>query len=122
MVAAFVADVLPSSVPSTSLARLGVVTTTVFGAPRLDTPRDRNHLSTLLIQSCFIPGVTGSGWSHKSRLDGGLSAPWHPWPREHVLRCPSALRGGWRTALDGRLSEEAAALLYNLGVEAGRRK
>ena len=109
---------------ASALANVGIVTTktTPFGRPSIDTPRDRAQLIDLLTASTFLPGITGAGWSHGGRLDGGLSASRHPWPRADVVRCPRALHGGLRAALDCRSTSVSEALkTYEAGREAGRR-
>ncbi|CAB9504499.1 expressed unknown protein [Seminavis robusta] len=71
-----------------ALAKMHIITTAVLPAegwlspPKLETvvrtPQSLRELKEMLLQTTWIPGVTGNGWVSDDHLDGGLTTSSHP--------------------------------------------
>ncbi|CAB9500655.1 unknown protein [Seminavis robusta] len=117
-----------------ALAKMHIITTVVLPAegwlslPKLETvvrtPQSLEELKEMLLQTAWIPGVTGNGLVSDDHLDGGLTIFSHP-------DCPSAveppqLTWTWESlafyanALFGvNMSKEQAERFWSAGVKRG---
>mmetsp|Transcript_29980 Transcript_29980/g.44280 ORF Transcript_29980/g.44280 Transcript_29980/m.44280 type:complete len:351 (-) Transcript_29980:36-1088(-) len=82
------------------------------------------QLNEMLVQSAFIPYITGSSlWTQDSRtgdyhVDGAFSFPWHP-RCAYTLGFPWSVPHLYLNVLNPNMPQYKAEILWDLGVEYG---
>jgi len=100
-----------------------VITTSING-PVARQPRSIKHLSQLLIQSAWIPFVTGNNiftedpFSGHLQMDGAFSAPLHP-KCHKVLNLPENHPDLYLNVLNPNLSRDQVDHFFQAGYSYG---
>ncbi|GMH53884.1 hypothetical protein TrLO_g14775 [Triparma laevis f. longispina] len=119
IVSKFIDEVLPTNpttpLPSALKTQLHIITSTTAFQPHIQTPTTISETKKLLIQTSWIPGITGNSFFSDGEADGFLSSYKHPMFEDEVAEQDWDLAG-----FKISMTKEDAESAYNYGLELGR--
>ncbi|GMH71877.1 hypothetical protein TrST_g1478 [Triparma strigata] len=119
IVSKFIDEVLPTN-PNTPLReslknQLNIITSTTALQPNIQKPTNFSSIKKLLVQTSWIPGVTGNSLFVDGAVDGFLSSYKHPVFKEELAEQPWDLSG-----FKISMSKEDAEDAYRFGYEIAK--
>jgi hypothetical protein len=117
IVSKFIDEVLPTN-PNTPLReslknQLNIITSTTALQPNIQKPTNFSSIKKLLVQTSWIPGVTGNSLFVDGAVDGFLSSYKHPVFEEELAEQPWDL-SGFKISMSKEDAEDAYRLGYRI--------